>query len=127
MKSQIIWPGLLMLCVGVAIGYFVGVWRMESLFLEGPAAMAGMVRERLSSELSIRREQRPEFESLWADTHHQLEEVRRSVEPRMEEVLAGSIGRAATFLDPAQVVKLKQLHVTLRQQVAEQEARAGVP
>jgi hypothetical protein len=111
---------VLVFVLGALSGAIVshGVYRhkVDALIYGGHEARRAEIVERMSCRLKLDRDQRAKLESIMKDTHKEMLEARRPIEPRIDEILARTETRVREILRPDQMDAFNKF-------VAEKKAR----
>jgi hypothetical protein len=108
---------LLVFVAGGITGAFIGGWYAQNQFFElhHPERIAGRMKERLRTELSLSPEQVAKISPIVDKTTAQLRDIRRDTGRRVHEIVADAHQQIATQLTDEQRQKLKQMEERHRQ------------
>src|SRR5215472_1812462 len=102
---------LLVFVAGGITGAFIGGWYAQNQFFElhHPERIAGRMKERLRTELSLSPEQVAKISPIVDKTTAQLRDIRRDTGRRVHEIVADAHQQIATHLTDEQRQKLTQM------------------
>jgi len=108
---------LLVFVAGGITGAFIGGWYAQNQFFElhHPERIAGRMKERLRTELSLSPEQVAKISPIVDKTTAQLRDIRRDTGRRVHEIVADAHQQIATQLTDEQRQKLTQMEERHRQ------------
>lgn len=98
---------VLVFILGALSGAIVshGVYRhkVDALIYGGHEARRAAIVERMSCRLKLDRDQRAKLELIMSDTHKEMTEAKRPIEPKIDEILARTEARVREILRPDQM------------------------
>ena len=102
---------LLVFVAGGITGGFIGGWYAQNQFFElhHPERIAGRMKERLRTELSLSPEQVAKISPIVDKTTAQLRDIRRDTGRRVHEIIADAHHQMAAELTDEQRQKLTQM------------------
>ena len=108
---------LLVFVAGGITGAFIGGWYAQNQFFElhHPERIAGRMKERLRTELSLSPEQVAKISPIVDKTTAQLRDIRRDTGRRVHGIIADAHQQIATQLTDEQHQKLNQIEERHRQ------------
>ena len=88
---------------GAIVSYGVCRHKEDALLYGGHGARNAAIVERMSCRLKLDRDQRAKLESIMKDTHREMLEARRPLQPKIDEILARTETRVRGILRPDQI------------------------
>ncbi len=105
---------------GAAAMHRVDRHGLEALLSGKGGAMTDLIVRRFSRSLDLDRSQREQVRAIVAETHKEIVEIRKPVQPRIDEAIARSRARVREILRPDQQAKFDRW-------IAEHRAREASP
>ncbi len=88
---------------GAILSHGVCRHKVDALLYGGHGARSAAIVERMSCRLKLDRDQRTKLEAIMKDTHNEILEARRPLEPKIDEILARTETRVREILRPDQM------------------------
>ena len=88
---------------GAIVSYGVCRHKEDALLYGGHGARSAAIVERMSCRLKLDRDQREKLEAIMKDTHREMLEARRPLQPKIDEILARTETRVRGILRPDQI------------------------
>lgn len=120
MKKWKIWAGIALIFIsGLLAGSAVtGLYvkhRLERIFHEGPPAIKKVIMRKLTSELSLTKDQKAEIEKIVSETQSGLQQLRLRNQPEIEKILDRGLEQMKTKLVSEQQAKIEKLYGQAKQ------------
>jgi len=88
---------------GAIVSHGICRHKVDALIYGGHGARSAAIVERMSCRLKLDHDQRAKLESIMNDTHREMIEARRPIEPKIDEILARTEIRVREILRPDQM------------------------
>ena len=88
---------------GAIVAYGVYRHKTDALIYGGHEARRAAIVERMSCRLKLDRDQRAKLVAIMNDTHREMLEARRPIQPKIDEILARTETKVREILRPDQM------------------------